>query len=77
MHPLCDAIEEFIGEVQLYGFNKPKLVFPTWEDGMVLVIRAGLPMEAATEWEPGVLTVSIGGVLVEFPTRDAQRGVVG
>lgn len=73
MHPLCDAIDEFVGEVQLYGFSKPKLVFQTWEDGMVLLIRAGLPIEAATEIEPGVLTVLINGVLVDFPTRERSK----
>jgi hypothetical protein len=75
MHPLCDAIDELLDACQLYGFGKPAITFPTWEDGMVLVIRAGLPMEAPTELVEGELTVLINGVRVIFPTRDASRGV--
>jgi hypothetical protein len=82
MHPLSDSIDQFLDDCHLYGFGKPAIMFPTWEDGAVLMIRSGLMLDAATpismqSGEDDVLGVVINKTLIMFPTRDASKSVSG
>lgn len=71
MHPLLDAIDTFVADCQLYGFGRPTISFNTWEDGAVLMIRAGIPLDFATELDDQTLCCIINGNMVSFPKRDA------
>jgi hypothetical protein len=75
MHPLADAIDQFVAECQVYGFGKPVITFPTWEDGMVLMIRSGLSEDAATPIAASTLSFVMRKVIIAFPTRESSREV--
>jgi len=71
MHPLVEAIDTFVSDAMLFGFGRPTISFGTWEDGAVLMIRAGIPLDHATELDDETLACVINGNMITFPKRDA------
>lgn len=73
---ILDAIEELRSACAEQDIPAPILEFEEWEDGMMLLIRDGQDLGATEPMSDGKLCAHVSGVMVTFPARTSNRGVV-